>query len=1329
MVNPLKAIDPKVNKSLLSLFLLGTFLLISIVSLAYFALNGGLRTVEKSSANFPMGLSAVNGIGQIDWSQYPDYVPEYEGSFANGGTNPFGGGIALSVEVDPINHRLFVAENNNRILVYNLSSSNQITDRVADYVLGQDNFMMSSAPATSASRVSNVTSMAFDPTTNYLYVAQPTQNRVTVFDVQTITNNEPALYVIGQTLFSGITGATTQAGLNGPYGVALDVAGRRLFVSQTTAHRITVYDISTITNGEAAINVLGQLTFTTGTSAVTQAGLNSPYSIAYDSSTGYLYAAQNTVNRVTVFDTNSITDGEPAINVIGQALFTTSTTSVSQSGLSAPKGVEVSSGKLYIPQSNGNRITVFDISTITDGEPAINVLGQVDYTSSSVNTTQSTFRNLTDIMIDSSTNRLYAADYSNRRVMIFDIASITDGENAVDMVGQLDPSSFTDPQPDYTRNRINNLPNLLSLENPNGIEIDEVHHRLFLADSLNYRVLVFNLNSDNTMQDNLPDHILGSNSFGEGVSECSSDSFYMPNSLLYEPQSNYLFVGDYSRVLAFDVSEITNGEAAVKVLGRSSFDLCSGGGMTDIISASAMIFDSVRNYLFVADSSRCRVTVYDLTTFTSSEDPLYVLGQADFTQAVCNNSQNRLFYPNGLAFDSETKYLFVANSEAKNVLIFDTTEIVNGENAIHLLGQDSYTSTTSEIDQNTIPNPTTLLLDEERNYLYVGDLTPRILVFDITTITDSEPAVNVIGQNDYTSMDFIVSQSTVITPIDLAFDKLNNLLYVSDYDAHRVTVFDVTHFDLLVSETSGSTSVVEGGSGDTVNLALSRQPSSNVVINISANTSDQVALSTDTITFTTSNWSTPQTVTLTAVADDNLVAIDTVLTFSIDVNTSAAEYDEVSNKTVDVNVSDSSVAGVTVTPIDLITDEDIGMGSFSVTLTAIPSSNVVLSFSSSNVLEGTVESSITITPSNWNNASENIVLVTGVDDLIPTIDGDIKYIIQTGDVVSEDPSFDSLVGSNINDLEFTNEDNDGPEIIIKAKTTTQTSEAGEKVEVEFRLKTKIDDGKEVSVPLTISDNSEAKLDKSTITISSENWNSPEKNKVIITGLDDTLADGNVVYKLITGDPLSNDTSYDAIIAEDVDDISFINKDNDNPAILLSADVLEVVKGSKSSLSVKLASEPTKDVELILSDKASVLEFTPSTLIFTKLNWNEPQTVTISAALDVTSPEGVVQIIVAPGSDDAFLDLSQIILVTIVDKETEVPTKPQGNGSKEDNEGKGNTLSPFKLESIRKAWIAASTPQKVTSVIIAAGGTSVVGFSFYKVLMTIIAIVRKKKTLL
>ena len=111
-----------------------------------------------------------------------------------------------------------------------------------------------------------------------------------------------------------------------------------------------------------------------------------------------------------------------------------------------------------------------------------------------------------------------------------------------------------------------------------------------------------------------------------------------------------------------------------------------------------------------------------------------------------------------------------------------------------------------------------------------------------------------------------------------------------------------------VDQSSGNTTVAEGGSSDSFTIVLNSQPSSDVIINIS--TGSEINASATSLTFTNLDWDTPQTVTINAVNDSNLEGIhsDSV---SMDVdNASDASYLMVDIPDVAVDIVDND--GLTV---------------------------------------------------------------------------------------------------------------------------------------------------------------------------------------------------------------------------------------------------------------------------------------------------------------------------------------------------------------------------------------------------------------------------------
>jgi hypothetical protein len=97
--------------------------------------------------------------------------------------------------------------------------------------------------------------------------------------------------------------------------------------------------------------------------------------------------------------------------------------------------------------------------------------------------------------------------------------------------------------------------------------VDTESHRLFVADTENNRVLVFDLDSNNALIDSTPDNVLGQPDFitttpGSGQSELNN-----PSGIAYDPSANELFVADTNnnRVMVFDTLLIDNGQAASEI--------------------------------------------------------------------------------------------------------------------------------------------------------------------------------------------------------------------------------------------------------------------------------------------------------------------------------------------------------------------------------------------------------------------------------------------------------------------------------------------------------------------------------------------------------------------------------------------------------------------------------------------------------------------------------------------------------------------------------------------------------------------------------------------
>ncbi|WP_419213806.1 gliding motility-associated C-terminal domain-containing protein [Maribacter sp. X9] len=346
---------------------------------------------------------------------------------------------------------------------------------------------------------------------------------------------------------------------------------------------------------------------------------------------------------------------------------------------------------------------------------------------------------------------------------------------------------------------------------------------------------------------------------------------------------------------------------------------------------------------------------------------------------------------------------------------------------------------------------------------------------------------------------------------------------------------------ISVSTISGNTTE-EGGTA-TFTVTLSAEPTDDVIIALSSSDTSEGTV-TASVTKTPANWNNPTPVTVTG-ADDTIIDGDIVYTIITgNVTSSDANYDALDGSSVaDVTVTntDNDVAGVNVSTISGNTTEAFGTATFTVTLSAEPTDDVIITLSSSDPSEGTVAASITKTSLNWNNPTA--VTVTGVDDTV--IDGDIGYTIITGNVTSSDANYDALDGSSVADVTVTNTDNDVAGINVST-ISGNTTEAGGTATFTVTLSSQPTDN--VTIALSSSDTSEGTVTAS-VTKTPANWNNP--TPVTVTGVDDTIIDGDIVYTIITGNVTSSDANYDALDGSSVADVTVTNADNDTATISIN----------------------------------------------------------------------------------------------------------------------------------------------------------------------------------
>ncbi len=170
-----------------------------------------------------------------------------------------------------------------------------------------------------------------------------------------------------------------------------------------------------------------------------------------------------------------------------------------------------------------------------------------------------------------------------------------------------------------------------------------------------------------------------------------------------------------------------------------------------------------------------------------------------------------------------------------------------------------------------------------------------------------------------------------------------------------------------------SFTVTEDSAGTSYAVQLRKQPSGSVTVT-PVDASGAITFSPVSLTFTQSNWSEPQSVTVTAVDDDAYDDHDVTVTHTV----AGADYDGIDAPSITVTVHDPDTRAVEVSPTSLTVVEDEPAESYTVRLLGEPSGDVTVTPATASGAITLSPVSLTFTQSNWSEPQS--VTVTAVDD-------------------------------------------------------------------------------------------------------------------------------------------------------------------------------------------------------------------------------------------------------------------------------------------------------------------------------------------------------------
>jgi len=594
-----------------------------------------------------------------------------------------------------------------------------------------------------------------------------------------------------------------------------------------------------------ADEVYGQPDFTSGavpidTNALT---LHQPADVfVFD--TGQIFMADTENNRVLGWDSVDLYEnGDPADLVLGQPDFVTADAPAppSAASMNAPAGITVGyDGIIYVSDTGNNRVLVFipwnicdfyeyydDIWCIeedgyefsdffwpefTNGMEADYVLGQPDFATSIAAATSRTSLNRPMGLVTDINDNLVVADRGNNRVLIYEWP-FSNGLAANRIVGQtVNGLGFA---PDWTASEAPDPPTAVSLNGPTSVAAGILGTRIYIADTGNHRVLVY----DDEPADGRADAVIGQPDFVSNSPGIGSDKLDTPSGLNMDA-GNRLFVADTNnhRVLVFD--QVNPDGQADHVFGQPDYDsnIPNNGGISDasLFAPTGIATDATFMDVYIADRGNNRVLQYNQplpnpVPDIAEMDPNAVLaGSQGLTIDIWGAGliDQTAVEVNGVQRATGSEFLGLTRLTLEASDLITTAELtitlrnpapgggqsipvtlavyepqVGDTVADYVLGQKGFTTNYGEftrVTASSLDRPSGVAVDPQTGRLFVADLrNARVLSWPSTSARNNgQPADLVLGQPDFETWGANPA-ATLGTPTGLAVDS-QGALYVSD---------------------------------------------------------------------------------------------------------------------------------------------------------------------------------------------------------------------------------------------------------------------------------------------------------------------------------------------------------------------------------------------------------------------------------------------------------------------------------------------------------------------------------------------------------------------
>ena len=469
----------------------------------------------------------------------------------------------------------------------------------------------------------------------------------------------------------------------------------------------------------------------------------------------------------TATPTFGFATGQSARLVIGQPEFDAESDTASQTIVGAVSGLAYANGTLFVADSNmvgaapvNNRVLLFQAAQLPAPNAAL------------------AYNTLCPVCVGSANVVLGQPDFTST----LPAPCVPPPANVTVTTTPTTPTCLaTSPQ----------TPTATGMRQPTAVASDGTH--LAVADTLNNRVLIWNTIPATNAQP--PDVVVGqtnftSNSFPGDTP--SASSLRGPQGVWI--QNGMLFIADTmnDRILIYNSIPTANGAAADIVLGQPNMttwvqiniaDQTTSAAANNMLTPVSVTSDGT--HLFVADLGFNRVLIWNSIPSTNQQPADVEIGQPNMTTGIADD-----------AFSTPSNYTGTLPAP-------ETAVLCTVSNGVDSNNNPTYPS----LCEYTLSFPRFALSDGKNLYVADGG-NDRVLIYQPIPTASAAGAQIVLGQTDFITDAPTDGADTMDAPLSLAWDPVNQNLFVADTYNQRVLVYTMAEQDLLYNAVVNTASVI-----------------------------------------------------------------------------------------------------------------------------------------------------------------------------------------------------------------------------------------------------------------------------------------------------------------------------------------------------------------------------------------------------------------------------------------------------------------------------------------------------------------------------------------